>query len=123
MRISDWSSDVCSSELPDADDRRAVRLDGGLHRGVRRGAGGGARLGGRRPEPAAGAAGRGGRPGAYWRRDSLTVKGLRPSMSKKVVPKGVRRTWTMAPKIGRAHVCTPVTNAHPVFRLLVEKKK
>src|SRR3546814_3936308 len=22
------------------------------------------------------------------------------------------------PKIGRAHVCTPVTNAHPVYRLL-----
>src|SRR3546814_10608655 len=26
-------------------------------------------------------------------------------------------------KIGRAHVCTPVTNAHLVFRLLLEKKK
>src|SRR3546814_8550380 len=25
-------------------------------------------------------------------------------------------------KIGRAHVCTPVTNAHPVCRLLLEKK-
>src|SRR3546814_8461358 len=27
------------------------------------------------------------------------------------------------PDIGRAHVCTPVTNAHPVCRLLLEKKK
>src|SRR3546814_6132549 len=27
------------------------------------------------------------------------------------------------PKIGRAHVCTPVTNAHLVCRLLLEKKK
>src|SRR3546814_4661408 len=27
------------------------------------------------------------------------------------------------PKIGRAHDCTPVTNAHLVFRLLLEKKK
>src|SRR3546814_10468264 len=26
-------------------------------------------------------------------------------------------------KIGRAHVCTPVTNAHLVCRLLIEKKK
>src|SRR3546814_3148202 len=28
-----------------------------------------------------------------------------------------------AGKIGRAHVCTPVTNAHLVCRLLLEKKK
>src|SRR3546814_9188366 len=27
------------------------------------------------------------------------------------------------PKIGRAHVCTPVTNAQLVCRLLLEKKK
>src|SRR3546814_5694103 len=27
------------------------------------------------------------------------------------------------PKIGRAHVCTPVTNAHLVCRLLLEKKQ
>src|SRR3546814_10081943 len=26
-------------------------------------------------------------------------------------------------EIGRAHVCTPVTNAHLVWRLLLEKKK
>src|SRR3546814_10613134 len=26
-------------------------------------------------------------------------------------------------KIGRAHVCTPVTNAHPVCRLLLEQTK
>src|SRR3546814_10161841 len=25
-------------------------------------------------------------------------------------------------ELGRAHVCTPVTNAHPVCRLLLEKK-
>src|SRR3546814_3274554 len=28
-----------------------------------------------------------------------------------------------APEIGRAHVCTPVTNAHLVCRLLLEQKK
>src|SRR3546814_9458115 len=27
------------------------------------------------------------------------------------------------PQIGRAHVCTPVTNAHLVCRLLLEQKK
>src|SRR3546814_6566828 len=27
-----------------------------------------------------------------------------------------------APDIGRAHVCTPVTNAHLVYRLLLEQK-
>src|SRR3546814_10236140 len=27
------------------------------------------------------------------------------------------------PEIGRAHVCTPVTNAHLVCRILLEKKK
>src|SRR3546814_6004365 len=29
----------------------------------------------------------------------------------------------LIPEIGRAHVCTPVTNAHLVCRLLLEKKK
>src|SRR3546814_6930915 len=29
----------------------------------------------------------------------------------------------LAGEIGRAHVCTPVTNAHLVCRLLLEKKK
>src|SRR3546814_10219235 len=29
----------------------------------------------------------------------------------------------LMPEIGRAHVCTPVTNAHLVCRLLLEKKK
>src|SRR3546814_1520576 len=32
-------------------------------------------------------------------------------------------TATTKHKIGRAHVCTPITNAHLVCRLLLEKKK
>src|SRR3546814_3416523 len=40
---------------------------------------------------------------------------------------GMPGVWTHgefdAWKIGRAHVCTPVTNAHLVCRLLLEKKK
>src|SRR3546814_10775357 len=31
-------------------------------------------------------------------------------------------TWLDIEEIGRAHVCTPVTNAHLVCRLLLEKK-
>src|SRR3546814_9652025 len=34
-----------------------------------------------------------------------------------------RHVIDAAAKIGRAHVCTPVTNAHIVCRLLLEKKK
>src|SRR3546814_6503302 len=34
----------------------------------------------------------------------------------------VGHSW-MGLEIGRAHVCTPVTNAHLVCRLLLEKKK
>src|SRR3546814_5786199 len=34
-----------------------------------------------------------------------------------------RKDLFVAGKIGRAHVCTPVTNAHLVCRLLLEKKK
>src|SRR3546814_9251994 len=34
-----------------------------------------------------------------------------------------RRRHTARSEIGRAHVCTPVTNAHLVCRLLLEKKK
>src|SRR3546814_2373806 len=34
-----------------------------------------------------------------------------------------RSAWRgLSPQIGRAHVCTPVTNAHLVFRLLLDKK-
>src|SRR3546814_3772823 len=34
-----------------------------------------------------------------------------------------RRIVSSAAEIGRAHVCTPVPNAHLVCRLLLEKKK
>src|SRR3546814_4137441 len=34
----------------------------------------------------------------------------------------VRNGYGLAEKIGRAHVCTPVTNAHLVCRLRLEKK-
>src|SRR3546814_6851962 len=40
-----------------------------------------------------------------------------------VVVRGVQRRNTAHAQIGRAHVWTPVTNAHLVCRLLLEKKK
>src|SRR3546814_6623232 len=41
----------------------------------------------------------------------------KPKVSEQALINGQMR------KIGRAHVCTPVTNAHLVCRLLLEKKK
>src|SRR3546814_1902716 len=35
---------------------------------------------------------------------------------------GLARTFGIIAKIGRAHVCTPVTNAHLVCRFMIEKK-
>src|SRR3546814_8413436 len=37
--------------------------------------------------------------------------------------RGLRPSAGTSREIGRAHVCTPVTNAHLVCRLLLEKKK
>src|SRR3546814_8035044 len=44
--------------------------------------------------------------------DTVTFKSVNPS----------HNAETIAGKIGRAHVLTPVTNAHLVCRLLLEKK-
>src|SRR3546814_7116088 len=38
-------------------------------------------------------------------------------------PRGVQGALVSLDQIGRAHVCTPVTNAHLVCRLLLEKKQ
>src|SRR3546814_3544316 len=39
------------------------------------------------------------------------------------VVKGQTASSSYKPEIGRAHVCTPVTNGHLVCRLLLEKQK
>src|SRR3546814_5801856 len=49
------------------------------------------------------------------------VSGSPPDSSSSRVP--WRRTTPQPPEIGRAHVCTPVTNAQHLCRLLLEKKK
>src|SRR3546814_3167924 len=46
-----------------------------------------------------------------------------PTNTAQVAPNGPNEgvSAMISPKIGRAHVCTPVTNAHLVFRLLLEQ--
>src|SRR3546814_1077149 len=105
MRISDWSSDVCSSDLIEdiefqfeikrtraetdkaaADERAAIGFDNFLkHCGNACG---------------------------------VVGIGLIDDAKREFHPPMVK-----VHKIGRAHVCTPVTNAHIVCRLLLEKKK
>src|SRR3546814_7626169 len=65
------------------------------------------------------------RPGAplIWEGDEVArIEGVVAALSKGGVAVSID-TRKAAVKIGRAHVCTPVTNAHHVCRLLLEKKK
>src|SRR3546814_6783715 len=90
MRISDWSSDVCSSDL--------CLVSAALPRRERQ-----TRL--------------------Y--RDVLEAAGDRPVVFRTLDIGGDKALPYLreADEIGRAHVRTPVTNAHLVCRLLLEKKK
>src|SRR3546814_8041769 len=103
MRISDWSSDVCSSDLePKAAEPAAVTAgppsttvpqenDHGSCKSIRR-------------------------PHRHYRR------AVRPRPPATAAVRCDRRP-DRGIEIGRAHVCTPVTNAQLVCRLLLEKKK
>src|SRR3546814_1502231 len=97
MRISDWSSDVCSSDLLGRIGEHAA-LDP-LQQPV------GLIAGKIRLEAQAA------RAGLLAQRLGLVALGIVVGESRVLV------------QIGRAHVCTPVTNAHLVCRLLLEKKK
>src|SRR3546814_8157390 len=103
MRISDWSSDVCSSDLIPRRKRQTSprqRPRWGFHRRSRR-----------RHSDAQEAL----RPTPTLHRRLLGKKYL--MNDRKLLGIGI------VGKIGRAHVWTPVTNAHLVCRLLLEKKK
>src|SRR3546814_3815516 len=92
MRISDWSSDVCSSDLQ-------------FHRTVE------FHYFGLDPQLLEVAASQ-----VWILAGDTQVRGKRPPHV------ADRFSNRKAAKIGRAHVLTPVTNAHLVYRLLLEKK-
>src|SRR3546814_6516792 len=120
MRISDWSSDVCSSDLllaePEHDaglgeDRRIAALDAfeQPQRGVVARAGANRRI-----EPRHGF--------------EVVVIDVGPRIDDRRdrafgLVAEIRRQDLDRRQIGRAHVRTPVTNAQLVCRLLLEKKK
>src|SRR3546814_974804 len=107
MRISDWSSDVCSSDL-------FLAAHVAADRGLALVAGDDLHLG-RLADHAHGRAHRLAREELQevWHAlaaDLLVVGEAEMDRCREIVP------------IGRAHVLTPVTNAHPVCRLLLVKK-
>src|SRR3546814_4323408 len=116
MRISDWSSDVCSSDLR----QHHVRLEevavlGGRALHVERREA--ARV------PAAEAL-------QIVEPEPLRPQGCAGRAAENVILFGdgwdvydLPQLRLVLVEIGREHVCTPVTNAHLVCRLLLEKKK
>src|SRR3546814_4871207 len=116
MRISDWSSDVCSSDLvPEeiAEQSQAHDTDEAAPKPKR------APRARRAPKSEAVAD------------ESHTMDAaiLPPSISRadndsgeEERPTPRKRTRRTRPEIGRAHVCTPVTNAQLVCRLLLAAK-
>src|SRR3546814_1055426 len=141
MRISDWSSDVCSSDLVGGGVARGLaRLDrtGHLDRAAEQqqllGQGGlaGVRVRNDREGAAAGGFGGNVRHGesASWRDgDAGRMRIIRVAAARAgmVAPVLIKRTWRLVrgfagPWSERAHVGIPVTNRHPVARLLLKKK-
>src|SRR3546814_6498337 len=119
MRISDWSSDVCSSDLRDpkldVEDREALKqswvdraaalgFDGkGLVAAAE------ARAGIAQPDS------------ALERGYCAIVEAIDGARNR--VGALLRPHDPLVAQIGRAHVCTPVTNAHLDCRLLLDKKQ
>src|SRR3546814_9745492 len=112
MRISDWSSDVCSSDLSAARERRS----GG--NGRRRTRATGRRR--RTPEPAHGTAGH--RKSHRRRRRCRCLGGGRPRRCLRLPPLPPPSEDYHPRQIGRAHVCTHLTNAHIIYRILLVKQ-
>src|SRR3546814_8719921 len=108
MRIRDCSSDVCSSDLHLRRCSRKSRPD------LKETADKCPKLPGDFPERSADSTIAAALP------DQLTYTvDLRRNLGKRGTPLGGGQ---QANEIGRAHVCTPVTNAHLVCRLLLDKK-
>src|SRR3546814_4441127 len=111
MRISDWSSDVCSSDLRCAG-RHAEALEFLLAR---------------QAEPARLCTGGDDQAVADIGVAAIALGDEGPlrqvDRDDVVVDDGGADMLGLCLQIGRAHVCTPVTNAHFVCRLRLEKKK
>src|SRR3546814_6951559 len=107
VRIIDWSSDVCSSDLKPA-------IEPAFFWATRR-------LASPAPLPPAGEGGAQRRVRA--RLLILRVRAVRGSRPSALLPRAAFELQALALQIGRAHVCTPVTNAQLVSRLMLEKTK
>src|SRR3546814_8648180 len=101
MRISDWSSDVCSSDLENSGTASSLLVGSEC---IKRFEITGVDEQGQRLDA-----------DATGKLVDRHRRGLVEDARK-------QRVMTALLKIGRAHVCTPVTNAHLVCRLLLEKK-
>src|SRR3546814_8114167 len=121
MRISDWCSDVCSSDLDALIAQGLFTYRSGLDAAEI--------LLARDPPPTA----------IFASNDDMAAAAVAVAHHRGVDVPGdlsicgfddtpfATTIWpaltTIHQQIGRAHVCTPVTNEHPVCRLLLEKKK
>src|SRR3546814_8199470 len=117
MLISDWSSDVCSSDLS-ARFRTEIRPP---CRHAPSGTAGSASAGRRLQEDREHPRSPSGPASAVWSRASpypSRIHSFARSLLVRTSASGILDAW----EIGRAHVLTPVTNAHIVCRLMLEKK-
>src|SRR3546814_9135714 len=101
MRISDWSSDVCSSDLPFLRINRSGSI-----------------LEPPGKTPSANSTG-----GVRTAPPSGSIKHVRERRRCTIIRARKKAAGARPIQIGRAHVLTPVTNAQLVCRLLLEKKK
>src|SRR3546814_4675010 len=123
MRISDWGSDVCSSDLgpcrraPAGVDQPVAPFDEAEIAGV-------AILPRKRVRTSWNGTGH-----SCFASNAWAVLMLGPLVAFFISFRPQQRSCSSCPnrqlraEIGRAHVCTPVTNAHLVCRLLLEKQK
>src|SRR3546814_3395156 len=116
MRISDWSSDVCSSDLGGGEQGIGHGFDADIAGIMRRGnnlrvapedMAPWQRFGGEDVERGAG------KLAGLQRREQIGLDQMLATAD----------MHEIAAQIGRAHVCTAVTNAPLVCRLLLEKRK
>src|SRR3546814_10656492 len=118
MRISDWSSDVCSSDLdnsrPIANRDRGQRVPASVTAMTQ------ARIRARVPIPLLAAT------AATTFNKAVALESFRNRILEAVDVALIDLFGNLTgnrPEIGSAHVRTPVTNAHHVCRLLLEKHK